>query len=503
MSDILNTRGYIYGNITAKSNFTTKNTKRMLVVVDSEYFLEFYGNRTVVPRSKACPLMFNKIDTIAWDRQCKKDGKEDFLRKVPCDTDKLCSEEDAPDKVVKGYQFTYKIQDTKQPRFWFISLVSCYRGDKGDTLCKWLHDSDEEIELEYDIWMVNGNPYTKHFNPFEHQFSFELHDVVEIYAIFLVAFIIIVPIQLYALRRQRHNLMRLLTACIILEFIGIVLNFIHFFKFAFDGEGSNLMKLAGNFIDMFAECLFMLLLLLIVKGWTITRQTLTTKSKILLFTAWTLYTAANIFLFIWNFTEMDIISDKDEWQTWPGYTILAFRMALMVWFLFELRETFLLENHQPKMRFYLHFGAGFLVWFVYLPIVALIGSQVSALWRFKTILSMTYAADFLSYCVLMHLLWPSRSYLYFNLHTERPPLHMEEFEITERTLPSLLDESMSETEEFSVEQSPRSNDLDLHSNASESSPKQSKKKRSTQNGHMSNHIIRSRSIDEEEAESLL
>lgn len=85
--------------------------------------------------------------------------------------------------------------------------------------------------------------------------------------------------------------------------------------------------------------------------------------------------------------EVDVISDKDEWQTWPGYIILTFRIGIMVWFLIELRDTFHMETSPDKNQFYLHFGAGFLVWFVYLPIVALILTQISALWRFKTLLS--------------------------------------------------------------------------------------------------------------------
>ena len=60
------------------------------------------------------------------------------------------------------------------------------------------------------------------------------------------------------------------------------------------------------------------------------------------------------------------------------------------------------------MHLYLHFGAGFLVWFVYLPVVALVCAHVSALNRFKTILCISYAADFLAFATLVHLLWPSR-----------------------------------------------------------------------------------------------
>ena len=42
----------------------------------------------------------------------------------------------------------------------------------------------------------------------------------------------------------------------------------------------------------------------------------------------------------------------------------------------------------------------------------------------------SYAADLLSYMVLMHLLWPSRSSLYFNLTVEQRVLEMEDLEFT-------------------------------------------------------------------------
>ncbi len=112
--DKLNTQGYIYGNITSSVNSTAELT---LVVVDSEYFLHFYGNRSVLPRSNACAAMFGKIEHIAWDYTCNPTGKEDFVRKIPCPIGKLCADEDTPKRVVPGYQFTYAVQDTNQPRW--------------------------------------------------------------------------------------------------------------------------------------------------------------------------------------------------------------------------------------------------------------------------------------------------------------------------------------------------------------------------------------------------
>jgi len=44
----------------------------------------------------------------------------------------------------------------------------------------------------------------------------------------------------------------------------------------------------------------MLLLLLVAKGWTITRHRLDQLSKLFLFTVWSAYSAASVALFLWN-----------------------------------------------------------------------------------------------------------------------------------------------------------------------------------------------------------
>ena len=180
-------------------------------------------------------------------------------------------------------------------------MVACLHNSSGsnESTCFWMHDTDE-IKLDYDVWLVNGDPFTKHVNPFEHQFSFEMHDVFEIYLAFFIVYCFVVPIQLYALTKQKHMLPLILTTCMCMEYIGIIFNFVHIFKFAFDGEGIDLLKVVGNFIDNVAQCLFMLLLLLIVKGWTITRMDLPWRSRVILFTVWATYTVANMALFIWN-----------------------------------------------------------------------------------------------------------------------------------------------------------------------------------------------------------
>ena len=112
------TQGYIYGNITTVDGAgnAVHREDLTLVVVDSEYFIHFYGNRTL-PLKEVCPVMFRKIDTIAFDYKCNAKGVEDFLRAIPCPEGRLCSDEDNPSNVRPGYQFTFKVRDIEQPRY--------------------------------------------------------------------------------------------------------------------------------------------------------------------------------------------------------------------------------------------------------------------------------------------------------------------------------------------------------------------------------------------------
>jgi len=190
--------------------------------------------------------------------------------------------------------------------FWYVSMVGCSRNSSDPESCFWLKDFSAGV-IKYNIWLVNGHPNLKHMNPFEHQFSFEMHDIFEMYAAFFFIYCLLVPVQLYALSKQRHLLPMLLTVCMCLEFVGVLFNLLHVLVFAFDGKGVELLGVVGNFVDNVAQCLFMLLLLLVVKGWTVTRMLLETRTKVVLFTLWGNYTVASMALFVWN-----LVSRKDR-----------------------------------------------------------------------------------------------------------------------------------------------------------------------------------------------
>ena len=94
-----------------------------LAVLDRGYFLEFYGNRSIFDKGRACEKMFQKISTAAYDSTCYSDGEEDFLRSVPCENGELCPDEDNKDNVVPKSQLTYRIQDLVQSRYGFWNFL--------------------------------------------------------------------------------------------------------------------------------------------------------------------------------------------------------------------------------------------------------------------------------------------------------------------------------------------------------------------------------------------
>ncbi|GBN90634.1 hypothetical protein AVEN_272757-1, partial [Araneus ventricosus] len=67
--DHINTLGFIYGNITSPGYVETKH-KATFVVVDRQYFLDYYRQRNKYEsnRDETCAAMFQKIDTVAYDR---------------------------------------------------------------------------------------------------------------------------------------------------------------------------------------------------------------------------------------------------------------------------------------------------------------------------------------------------------------------------------------------------------------------------------------------------
>ncbi len=413
------TQGYIYGNVTFKLSDSNKtdpehNGHVTFAVLDRANFLEYYGNASLQKKSLACQKMFSKINQVAYDSKCFDEGQQDFLRAVPCPPGQLCPEEDNPDNVIPGAQFTYRIQDLYQARFWYVSMVACQRNE---TTCHWDVVENFQGEIHYDINLVNGNPLQAHKNVFKYQFSSDQQDLYPVYLILLLVYVILTPLQIYASFRQEHPIAKLLACGLLMQFLALFFINLNYSLLAFAGLDTHSLAVLGEILEILSESLFMLLLLLLAMGWALTRQPLSYKNALI--SLWLAYTSLLVLLYIWMKTEVDLVDDIEEYQTVPGIITLVMRIVVMICFVLALRETMLHEYDSEKLNFFLHFGAASMVWFNYLPILSIIAVHISALWREKFLIGVSYSVDTFAYAILMHLLWPGRSQQYFLLAVKK------------------------------------------------------------------------------------
>jgi hypothetical protein len=314
------TKGYIYGNITILNAHNINNTEKldenqliMLTVMDKNYFIDYYNKRRILPRFVACPMMFAGIEKTAYFYECNENGHQDFVRRVPCPRGKTCLDEDNQKNLIPGSQFTYKIQDSNQARFWYISLVACTR-DK----CVWRDlntvgnqtvDRPISYTIAYDIWIVNGNPNAKSNNRFEHEFSYELHDIFEIYLCSFLIYLFVLPLIAYRCYLHFHYMYVQVFVYVGVEVGSRLLALTHNLAFSFDGRGVIAFQFLADFLEVTASSVLILILLSMAKGWTIRSKQLILSRRFVafgIFLQLTLVTSHMIALVVKFFTELTL-----------------------------------------------------------------------------------------------------------------------------------------------------------------------------------------------------
>ncbi len=363
MHDRYSTRAYIYGNIslidTRNFNLSLKEQMPqdlliMLTVMDYNYFNEFYNKHRITPKSVGCSMMFEKIDKTAYFYECNEKGTQDFIRRVPCQQNNFCVDEDNKINVIPNHQFTFKIEDINQPRFWYISLVAC---TKNLQTCQWKYlgdiNSNEtsvatnrkigsfnpiSYTIAYDIWLVNGHPNSKGRNQFEHQFSYELQDSFEIYLFSFLLYLIILPFISYRLYYNFHYLYVQLVIHLAVELGARFFSILHTLVYSYNGRGVRFFYFLGELCEMIGVCILILIFISIAKGWTIRTRRLKINRRLTVMSFVMLITFVTSHMI--SLVTINPIFNMNSYETVAGYVELSNRFVCMIWFLFELKETF-------------------------------------------------------------------------------------------------------------------------------------------------------------------
>lgn len=71
--------------------------------------------------------------------------------------------------------------------------------------------------------------------------------------IFFVVYLILVPLQIYAVRIQKHPVTKLFTMSLILEFVSLIFILSYYTRYALIGVGNEIYKTAGDILDILSR----------------------------------------------------------------------------------------------------------------------------------------------------------------------------------------------------------------------------------------------------------
>jgi len=322
-----------------------------------------------------------------------------------CDEQSCCQENLKKAKEVvpfaSGEVKPFKFSESIRAHYWYFALANC---------------AGKSFSLDYTMTLLQPDP------GMNQQFSCDETGVLLMYILFTILFTIGTVVHLYGdfqLFRARalHPIIRLLTISILLELFSLLFFMIANAIFASNGVGSPFLSVVAQVFDWLSTLIFMLLLILIAKGWGITFPTLShfQEQKKILLGMLGLFLALYIVLFFWGLFGIDPASAIYLYSSVPGIIYLCVRFLTMLYFMWCLQQTVREDSDSTKRVFYMIFGLGYILWFLALPIIVLISLAVAVWVRAKIVTAIYLCTMTLGFAIIGFLLWPSRASRYFQV----------------------------------------------------------------------------------------
>jgi len=176
-------------------------------------------------------------------------------------------------------------------------------------------------------------------------------------------------------------------------------------------------NIVAQILDIISVLIFMLLLILVSKGWGITYPTLShiqEQRKILVGILVVLF-VCYIVVFFWGLFGIDPGSSVYLYQSAPGIILLCVRFLTLIYFIWCIQKTVRDDSDSNKKFFYVVFGTGFSLWFLSLPLIVLLSLGLAVWFREKVIEAIVLSITAVSYAGLGFMLWPSRASKYFQI----------------------------------------------------------------------------------------
>ncbi|XP_038949510.1 transmembrane protein 145 isoform X1 [Rattus norvegicus] len=241
-------------------------------------------------------------------------------------------------------------------RWWYIALSKC--GGDG-------------LQLEYEMVLTNGKSFwTRHFSADE-------FGILETDVTFLLIFTLIFVLSCYfgyllKGRQLLHTTYKMFMAAAGVEVLSLLFFCIYWGQYATDGIGNDSVKILAKLLFSSSFLIFLLTLILLGKGFTVTRGRISHSGSVKLSVYMTLYTLTHVVLLIYEAEFFDPGQVLYTYESPAGYGLIGLQVAAYVWFCYAVLVS--LRHYPEKQPFYVPFFAAYTLWFFAVPVMALIAN---------------------------------------------------------------------------------------------------------------------------------
>ena len=134
-------------------------------------------------------------------------------------------------------------------------------------------------------------------------------------------------------------------------------------------------------------------LLVVSKGWMISRHQLKRKTKILQGITTVMLCAIYGIMFTVEITERDPAMTYNTYETSSARVLAVVRVLLLGWFVWCVKRSYHQEDRPRVRRFYVHFGVLGAFWLASLPVYGLAISALPSWYRLKTISALHFGTN--------------------------------------------------------------------------------------------------------------
>uniref|UniRef100_H9H7B1 Transmembrane protein 145 n=1 Tax=Monodelphis domestica TaxID=13616 RepID=H9H7B1_MONDO len=213
--------------------------------------------------------------------------------------------------------------------------------------------------------------WTRHFS------ADDLVRILETDVTFLLIFTLIFLLSCYfgyllKGRQLLHTTYKMFMAAAGVEVLSLLFFCIYWGQYASNGIGNESLKIVAKLLFSVSFLIFLLMLILLGKGFTVTRGRISHSGSVKLSVYMTLYTLTHVILLIYEAEFFDPGQVLYTYESPAGYGLIGLQVAAYVWFCYAVLVS--LRHFPEKQPFYGPFFAAYTLWFFAVPVMALIAN---------------------------------------------------------------------------------------------------------------------------------